>query len=87
MSGTSVVAIGVLGPKDLISHDETGILVRDDEEEFAQACYKLLLDESKRQRLGASARKWAMENNSKTSVEKLLEIYLRCAGEPVLATV
>ena len=75
MAGAAVVAVGIMGPRDIITSGETGILVGEDENEFAQACNRLLLDEGERQRLGMAARKWARSQSSQVSTRKLLDIY------------
>jgi len=75
MAGAAVVAIGIMGPRDIIASGETGILVGEDEDEFAQACNRLLLDEKERQRLGMAAQKWARSQSSQVSTRKLLDIY------------
>jgi len=75
MAGAAVVAIGIMGPRDIITSRETGILVGEDEDEFAQACNRLLLDEKEGQRLGMAAQKWARSQSSQVSTRKLLDIY------------
>ena len=75
MAGAAVVAVGIMGPLDIISSGETGILAGEDEDEFAQACNRLLLDEKERQRLGMAAQKWARSQSSQVSTRKLLDIY------------
>jgi len=75
MAGAAVVAVGIMGPRDIITSGETGILVGEYENEFAQACNRLLLDEKERQRLGMAAQKWARSQSSQVSTRKLLDIY------------
>jgi glycosyltransferase involved in cell wall biosynthesis len=81
MAGAAAVAIGIMGPRDIISSGETGLLVDEDENEFAAACNRLLENESERQRLGAAARKWAHSQSAQVSTRKLLEIYSTCLSE------
>ncbi len=78
MAGAAVVALGIMGPKDIITSGETGILVGENEEDFAQACDKLLQDENERHKLGIAARNWARSRSSHVSTENLLEIYSSC---------
>jgi len=75
MAGAAVVAVGIMGPRDIITPSETGILVEENEDDFAQACYRLLHDEKERQRLGAAARDWARSHSSQVSIKETLEIY------------
>ncbi|MFC2025238.1 glycosyltransferase [Chloroflexota bacterium] len=81
MAGAAVVAVGIMGPRDIITSGDTGILVGEDENEFARACDRLLQDDNERQRIGISARKWAHSQSSKVSTGRLLDIYSRCVSE------
>ena len=81
MAGAAVVAVGIMGPLDIIASEETGILVSEDEDEFARACYRLLEDAKERQRIGMAAQRWARSQSSQVSTRKLLEIYLGCICE------
>lgn len=77
MAGTPVVAIGEMGVLDIVTSGETGILVREVEEEFAQACHRLLQEDGEeRQKLGAAARRWACSHSAQASTRRLLEIYI-----------
>ena len=78
MAGAAVVAVGIMGPRDIITSGETGILVGEDENEFAQACNRLLQDGNERQRIGVAAREWARSQSSQVSTRRLLDIYSRC---------
>jgi 1,2-diacylglycerol 3-alpha-glucosyltransferase len=78
MAGAAVVAVGIMGPRDIITSGETGILVGEDENEFARACNRLLQDGNERQRIGMAARKWARSQSSQVSTRRLLDIYARC---------
>lgn len=75
MAGGTVVAVGEMGVLDIVKHGETGILVKENEDEFAQACYRLLEDKAERGRLGKAAQQWACSQGARTSTRKLLEIY------------
>ena len=77
MAGAAVVAVGIMGPRDIITSGETGILVGEDENEFARACNRLLQDGNERQRIGMAAREWARSQNSQVSTKRLLDIYSR----------
>jgi hypothetical protein len=81
MAGAAVVAVGMMGPLDIITSGETGILVGEDENEFARACNRLLQDGNERQRIGMAARKWARSQSSQVSTRRLLDIYSRCMCE------
>jgi len=76
MAGSPVVAIGEMGVLDIVRHEETGILVKEDEDEFARACYRLLEDKVEREKLGRAAQKWAYSQSARVSNRKLLEIYV-----------
>ena len=78
MAGAAVVAVGIMGPRDIIASGETGILVGEDENEFARACNRLLQDGNERQRIGMAAREWASSLNSQVSTKRLLDIYSLC---------
>jgi 1,2-diacylglycerol 3-alpha-glucosyltransferase len=78
MAGAAVIAVGEMGPLDIISSGETGVLVKENEDEFAQACCRLLEDGKERQRIGKAAQKWARSQSSQVSAVKLLDIYRSC---------
>ena len=75
MAGAAVVAVGAMGSLDMISSGETGILVREDEDEFAAACHRLLQDGDERRKLSMAAQRWARSCSSQVSTKELLEIY------------
>ena len=75
MAGAAVVAVGVMGPVDMIVSGETGILVEEDEGEFAEACHQLLLDRERRRTLGLAAQRYARSHNSRVSTIDLLGVY------------
>lgn len=81
MAGAAAVAVGIMGPRDIITSGVTGILVDEDENEFAQACNRLLQDDNERQRMGMAAREWARSQSSQVSTKRLLDIYSRCLSE------
>ena len=78
MAGAAVIAVGAMGPLDIISSGETGVLVEEDEDEFARACCRLLEDGKERRRIGMAAQRWARSQSSQVSTRKLLEIYRGC---------
>ncbi|MFW6056304.1 MAG: glycosyltransferase, partial [Chloroflexota bacterium] len=75
MAGSPVVAVGRMGVLDIIQPGETGILVEEDEEEFARACLRLLDDRVERERMGRAATAWARRYSAQASTERLLQIY------------
>jgi 1,2-diacylglycerol 3-alpha-glucosyltransferase len=75
MAGSPVVAIGKMGVLDVVHPGETGILVEENEDEFAQACRRLLEDKAEREKMGRAAQKWACSQTAQASTRKLLEIY------------
>lgn len=75
MAGTPPVAVGEMGVLDVVASGETGLLVGEDEEEFARACLHLLQDEQERNKLSAAAQRWARSQSAEESTRKLLEIY------------
>lgn len=75
MAGAAVVAVGAMGSLDMISSGETGILVREDEDEFAGACHRLLQDGDEKRKLSMAAQRWARSCSSQVSTRELLEIY------------
>ncbi len=76
MAGSPVVAIGKMGVLDIVHPEETGILVEENEDEFARACNRLLEDRAEREKLGRAAQKWAYSQSARVSTRKLMEIYL-----------
>lgn len=75
LAGTPAVAIGEMGVLSVVASGERGILVEEDEEEFARACLTLLEDEEQRERLGKAAREWARTQSAHATAQRLLEIY------------
>ena len=76
MAGSPVIAIGKMGVLDIVQPGKTGILVEENEDEFARACHRLLEDKTERERLGRAAQKWAYSQSARASTHKLLDIYL-----------
>jgi glycosyltransferase involved in cell wall biosynthesis len=70
-TGIPVVATDVKGDRDLVRHEETGLLVPPrDPEALAQAILKLLQDEDLAERMGKRAREIAV---SELSLDKIVE--------------
>jgi glycosyltransferase involved in cell wall biosynthesis len=76
MAGSPVIAIGKMGVLDVVHSGETGILVEENEDEFAQACHRLLENRVERKKMGKAAHKWACSQTAQASTRKLFEIYL-----------
>lgn len=74
-SGTPAVCLGEMGVLDLVEDGENGLLVSEDEDEFAKACYKLLVNRDKLKLMGEKAKEKAYSMSSLHSSEKLLQIY------------
>lgn len=74
-AGLPVVAVRAMGVADLVQSGETGILVDDGEEAFAEACLELLTDEPRRRELGRRACAWARAHSAQASVAQLIAIY------------
>jgi 1,2-diacylglycerol 3-alpha-glucosyltransferase len=74
--GLPIVAVYATGVKDIVRNNETGLLTRENEEEFANAAVKLAEDEELRKRFSENAKKIAKENyTASASAEKMLEVY------------
>lgn len=76
MAGSPVIAIGKMGVLDVVHPGETGILVEENEYEFARACQRLLEDKVEREKMGKNAHKWACSQTAQASTRKLVDIYL-----------
>jgi 1,2-diacylglycerol 3-alpha-glucosyltransferase len=75
MAGSPVIAVGKMGVLDVVHPGETGILVEENEDEFALACRRLLEDKAEREKMGKAAHQWASSQTAQASTRKLLEIY------------
>ncbi len=80
--GIPVIAPAVGGVPELIGEDR-GVLVQSgDLEEFVSASKSLIVDESKRQRMGINAQAYTNETRSPSKLgDKLISIYTRLLGE------
>lgn len=84
-----VVATRVSGLRDLVVHDETGLLI-DAPNQLESALLRLAQDKAKRHEMGEAGRQRVLRDFSlKPGVEKLLEVYGRAAssGHEPIATV
>lgn len=74
--GLPIVAVKAPGAQDLVGNFVTGILTKEDHEEFSSAVSKLFQDEEIRKQYSQNAKKVALENyTAKISTEKLLMVY------------
>lgn len=75
MAGIPPVALGKMGVLDIVISGKTGILAKEDEEDFAACCHSLLHDEETRRAMGRVARQHALAKSAQASMVHLLEIY------------
>ncbi|MFO8033552.1 MAG: glycosyltransferase family 4 protein [Candidatus Bipolaricaulota bacterium] len=89
MAGTPAVAVGARGVLDVVDSGRTGLLVSEDEGEFAESCHALLDDEERRKKLAEAGREQAQALTAQASVERLLALYdeLIRARSPLRRTV
>ncbi|MDD5396994.1 MAG: glycosyltransferase [Candidatus Moranbacteria bacterium] len=74
--GLPIVAVSATGSQDLVGNHVTGILVKENEDAFAEAALKLAKDENLRQHFGKNAKMIALENyTSEICARKMLAIY------------
>jgi len=81
-AGTPPVAVGKMGPLDLIHDGKDGYLTKLSVDEFAQKAVKLLNDDKKRAIFATEGLRRVEEFSNETSVSKLISLY-----EKVLAKV
>lgn len=79
-AGLPVVALRAMGVVDLVIHGETGFLVQENTDEFAQSCLLLLEDRSLRAYMSKKAKERAQYISAPNSTKKLLEIYEEVRG-------
>jgi len=83
-TGLPVVAIRAGGVEDVVRDGETGLLVSADVNQFASALQELLLDQSRRLRMGVKAREVAVnEFSADRSVARHVELYSELIGARV----
>jgi glycosyltransferase involved in cell wall biosynthesis len=82
-AGKPVVATDVIGIKELVRHEENGILVpSNNPEKLAEGLLRVLKDEDLRERISRNGQKFALENCSiESMVEKYEALYLRLMGQ------
>jgi glycosyltransferase involved in cell wall biosynthesis len=80
-AGTPVVAIGKMGVLDIVKDKETGILVEEDEEEYAKAVLKLLEDPHRLKLMGEKALLYAHSMSAQKCTEDLVKIYYRLVNK------
>lgn len=74
--GLPVVAVNATGVKDLVTNQVDGLLVKENEEEFASAIERLANDGELRKKFSQNAKRIAKENyTSEICAKKLLNIY------------
>ncbi len=81
MAGTPAVALGARGVLDVVDSGRTGLLVSEDECEFAECCHTLLDDDQERMRLAEAGRRQARSLTAQASVDRLLALYGELIGE------
>jgi glycosyltransferase involved in cell wall biosynthesis len=74
-AGLPVVAVDATGTKDVIDHDQQGLLTPNDNQALAQAIERVLDDESLRSRFKEAAWQQALSFDIKLQVKKLLAVY------------
>ena len=80
--GKAVLGTDIDGLRDAVRHDETGVLVTpEDVGALAEGMRALIVDESKRRRLGAAGRAWAGRFGWDRLAEDLENVYLRTVEE------
>lgn len=76
--GLPIVAVEAPGSRDVIKNNETGFLVEENEDKFADAVIRLTEDFETRKKFSESAKKIARENYTASAcAEKMLEVYER----------
>lgn len=82
-AGLAVVATDVPGHRDLVVHDETGLLVPPEEPAaLAEAIRSLLADPERRRRMGEAGRRRVLkEFAGEAMVDDTAEVYRRCVSE------
>jgi glycosyltransferase involved in cell wall biosynthesis len=74
-AGLPVVAVGAMGALDAVYDGETGILVQDNEQSFAQSVLDLLANEERYQTLKKNSKTKAYEISAQRSTAKLVKIF------------
>ncbi len=74
-AGLPAVAVRAMGVTDIVFHGETGVLVPEDEQIFAQTVIELLQDPQRREHLRAGAKRKAHQMSIQHSAMRLIEIF------------
>jgi glycosyltransferase involved in cell wall biosynthesis len=71
-----VVAFNQSGVREAVKHGETGLLVKPDSDELADALLRLLSDTDLRERMGKEGRRFVSDNFSwEKCAERMLQVY------------
>ena len=82
--GCAVIGTDVPGIRQVIRHEESGLLVEESFESLRSAIFKLQLDPDLSQRLGQRARQQIVEHNSlEAAVEQELDVYRKLCLSPL----
>jgi len=82
--GCAVIGTDVPGIREVIRHEESGLLVEESVESLRSAIFKLQLDLDLSQRLGQRARQQIVEHNSlEAAVELELDVYRKLCLTPL----
>ena len=74
--GLPIVAVAATGSKDIVGNYVSGILVKENEDAFAQAVARLVKDENLRRTLAENAKRIALEHyTNKVCATRMLEMY------------
>lgn len=74
-AGLPVVAVDAPGNRDVVIHEENGLLTAVDEDAFTQALQRLMQEADLRERLARGALRTAARYDAPAVVERLLQIY------------
>ncbi len=80
-SGTPPVAVGKMGPTDLIHDGKDGFLTKLEIKDFADKTLKLLKDDELREKFAKEGLSRVEEFSTETSVRELIKIYEKAIGE------
>ncbi len=81
LHGLPCVAVDAGGTPEFVRHGETGLLVRPDAEEFAEAVLELLRDGQRREGFSRAAREFASSLTVDGMARKVLDVYRSVTGE------
>ncbi len=81
LHGLPCVAVDAGGTPEFVRHGKTGLLVRPDAEEFAEAVLELLRDGQRREGFSRAAREFASSLTVDGMARKVLDVYRSVTGE------